>query len=147
MRPETSELVRSLTYFDLLDAPATKNCPNFHGVQDNIVFIDHDHPEDNAPQLKDPRDGDSTSSKANSYEVQMVLKILRYLAQQGYGTDTVVILTPYPGQLHKLRSALRKDNDSIFNDLDSFDLVRVGLLPSAEAKMSKELIRLATIGL
>ena len=146
MRPEISELVRSLTYPELLDAPATKNRPDLRGVQDNIVFINHDHPEDNAPQLKDRRDGDSTSSKTNSHEVQMVLKILRYLAQQGYGTDTIVILTPYLGQLHKLQSALKKDNDPILNDLDSFDLVRAGLLSPAEAKMSKKPIRLATIG-
>jgi hypothetical protein len=146
MRPEISELVRSLTYPELLDAPATKNRPDLRGVQDNIIFIDHDHPEDNAPQLKDRRDGDATSSKTNSHEVQMVLKILRYLAQQGYGTDTVVILTPYLGQLHKLQSALKKDNDPILNDLDSFDLVRAGLLSPADAKMSKKPIRLATIG-
>lgn len=147
MRPEISALVRELTYPELVDAPNTLNRPNLRGVQDNIIFINHDHPEDNSPQLADRRDGESTSSKQNSYEVMMILKILRYLAQQGYGTDTVVILTPYLGQLHKLQSTLKKDNDPVLNDLDSFDLVRAGLLSPADAKMSKKPIRLATIGI
>ncbi|RDB20814.1 NFX1-type zinc finger-containing protein 1 [Hypsizygus marmoreus] len=145
MRPEISALIRALTYPELVDATKTQNRPNLRGVQDNIVFVNHDHPEDNALQLKDRRDGDSTSSKHNTYEVEMVLKILRYLAQQGYGTDKVVILTPYLGQLQKLQAALKKDNDPILNDMDSFDLVRAGLLPAGTAKLTKRPIRLATI--
>jgi hypothetical protein len=74
------------------------------------------------------------------------LKMVRYLAQQGYGTEKIVILTPYLGQLHKLQEALREDNDPILNDLDSYDLVRAGLLPAASANINKKPIRLATIG-
>ncbi|KAG5647446.1 hypothetical protein DXG03_009376 [Asterophora parasitica] len=146
MRPEISALIRSLTYPELVDAPKTHNRPDLRGAQNNIIFVNHDHPEDNATHLADRRDGGSTSSKQNTYEVEMVLKILRYLAQQGYGTDSMVILTPYLGQLQKLQQALKKDNDPILNDLDSFDLVRAGLVPAATAKMTKRPIRLATIG-
>lgn len=77
----------------------------------------------------------------------MVLKILRYLGQQGYGTDKVVILTPYLGQLRALRDALKKDNDPILNDLDSADLVRAGLMTPSAARVVKKPIRLATIGM
>ena len=146
MRPEISSLIRELTYPDLVDAPGTKGRPDLRGMQDNIVFINHDHPEDENLRISDRRDMDSKSSKQNSYEVEMILKILRYLAQQGYGTDKTVILTPYLGQLQKLREALRTDNDPILNDLDSYDLVRAGLMPAAAAKLSKRPIRLATIG-
>jgi superfamily I DNA and/or RNA helicase len=135
MRPEISDLIRQLTYPDLIDAPGTKNRPHLRGIQDDIVFINHDHPEDENPQLPDRRDMASTSSKQNSHEVGMVLKIVRYLAQQGYGTEKIVILTPYLGQLQKLQAALRKDNDPILNDMDSYDLVRAGLLPEATAKL------------
>lgn len=78
----------------------------------------------------------------------MVLRILRYLAQQGYSTDQMVILTPYLGQLHKLQAELRKGRevDPLLNDLDSHDLVKAGLLTAAAAKMAKKPIRLATIG-
>lgn len=146
MRPEISALIRALTYPELVDAPKTKNRPNIRGIQDNTVFINHEYPEDEFLRLADKRDGAATSSKQNSFEVEMVLKIVRYLAQQGYGTDALVILTPYLGQLQQLQAALRKDNDPILNDMDSYDLVRAGLLPPATAKLSRRPIRLATIG-
>lgn len=146
MRPEISALIRELTYPELVDASTTKGRPNLRGVQDNIIFINHEHPEDDFLQLVDKRDGAATSSKQNSFEVDMVLKIVRYLAQQGYGTKTVVVLTPYLGQLQKLQAALKKDNDPILNDTDSYDLVRAGLLTQATASLSKRPIRLATIG-
>lgn len=76
----------------------------------------------------------------------MVLKIVRYLAQQGYGTDKIVILVPYLGQLREFRDALKDENDPILNDLDSYDLVRAGLLSPSAAKLSKKPIHLATIG-
>ncbi|KAF8806261.1 P-loop containing nucleoside triphosphate hydrolase protein [Phlegmacium glaucopus] len=145
MRPEISSLIRSLTYPELVDAPKTKNRPDLLGVRDNLMFIHHEHEEDEHSQLSDRRDMASTSSKQNTFEVQMVLKIVRYLGQQGYGTDKLVILTPYLGQLHKLRDALKKDNDPILSDLDSHELVKAGLVNPAEAKLAKKPIRLSTI--
>ena len=80
------------------------------------------------------------------FEVQMILKIVRYLGQQGYGTDNLVILTPYLGQLRAIMDALKKDNDPVLNDLDSYDLVRAGLLSGSAARSSNKQIRIATIG-
>ncbi|KIM44994.1 hypothetical protein M413DRAFT_25383 [Hebeloma cylindrosporum] len=145
MRPEISSLVRELTYPELCDAPKTLNRPNVLGLQDNIIFIHHEHPEDENPSISDRRDASSVSSKQNSFETSMILKIVKYIGQQGYGTDEIVVLTPYLGQLQNLRQALKKDNDPILNDLDSYELVRAGLVNSAEAKLSKKAIRLATI--
>lgn len=76
----------------------------------------------------------------------MVLKILRYLLQQGYKSEHLVILTPYLGQLRALRDALKKDNDLVLNDLDSHELNRVGLLGPLSTAKRKTQIRLATIG-
>ena len=146
MRPEIANLVRNLTYPDLVDADSTRNRPDLRGVRSNVVFIDHNKPEDEDMRVADMRDLGAKSSKRNTHEVLMILKILRYLAQQGYGTEKVVILTPYLGQLQNLRDALQKDNDPILNDLDSYDLVRAGLVTQADAKLSKKPIRLATIG-
>ena len=67
MHPEISDLVRQLTYPDLLDADRTKNRPNLRGVQDNIVFINHNKPEDGLPQLLEHNDMVSTTSKQNMY--------------------------------------------------------------------------------
>ncbi|KDR65734.1 hypothetical protein GALMADRAFT_106825 [Galerina marginata CBS 339.88] len=145
VRPEISSLIRHLTYPELIDAPKTKNRPNLLGVQDNIVFIHHEHLEDDDTHLAERREMASTSSKQNSFEVHMILKIVKYLAQQGYGTNQLVVLTPYLGQLHKLREILREDTDPVLNDLDSYELVRAGLLSPVDAKLARKPLRLATI--
>lgn len=146
MRPEISSLIRSLTYPGLIDAPKTQGRPDIRGLQSNLVFISHEHREDEAKETANWKDMSSISSKQNRFEVDMVLKCVRYLAQQGYGTEKIVILTPYLGQLHLLQSILSQDNDPILNDLDSFDLVRAGLLPAASAKLNRRKINLSTIG-
>ena len=148
MRPEISYYVRRLTYPDLIDGASTQNRPSLRGVQDNVVFITHDHPEDGDDELDDQRDEARRYTKQNKYEVEIVLKILWYLAKNGYGTDKIVILTPYLGQLHRLREALQKEasTNPVLNDLDSYDLVRAGLMTAAAAKLAKRSVRLATIG-
>lgn len=82
MRPEISTLIRELTYPDLVDAPNTQNRLPLRGLQDVIVFVNHTHLEDEL-DVQDRQDLTATSSKENIYEIEMVLKIVRYLAQQG----------------------------------------------------------------
>ena len=147
MCPEISSLVRHLTYPDLVDNEKTLNRPSPRGLQDRVIFFNHDHPEVGAIQIADRRDEGAKASKRNVFEAEMVLKIVRYLAQQGYGTDKLVVLTPYLGQLHLLRNQLSKENDPILNDLDSFDLVRAGLLSRASARLTERPIRISTIGI
>ena len=146
MRPEISALIRELTYPDLVDAPSTKSRPGIRGISNNIVFINHQHPEDEDARLADRGDAGSKTSKRNTYEAEMVLKIVRYLAQNGYGSEKLVVLTPYLGQLANLQDVLKADNDPVLNDLDSFDLIRAGLVTTAAAKTSKSPLKLATIG-
>ncbi|KAJ8076334.1 hypothetical protein PM082_000755 [Marasmius tenuissimus] len=147
MRPEISAFVRELTYPDLVDAPKTQNRPVIKGLQDFVIFLNHAHPEVEVGQVSERRDMNATTSKQNDFEVDMVVKTLKYLAQQGYGTDSVTILTPYLGQLHRLRRALAdgKEVDPVLNDLDSYDLIQAGLISAANAQVSRKSVRLATI--
>jgi hypothetical protein len=147
MRPELSSLVRHLTYPDLSDASDTQNRPNVRGFQDNLIFVSHEHPEEEAQDVPDWKDFNASSSKKNVFEANMTLKCVRYLAQQGYGTDQIVVLTPYLAQLRLLFDVLSKDNDPVLNDLDSYDLVRAGLMPAATAKLQKRRLRTSTIGM
>ena len=144
MRPEISSFVRQMTYPELVDAPKTLNRPDLRGFRDNVMFINHAFPEDDLPKVMEK--SGTGSSKQNSFEASMVLKCVRYLAQQGYGSDKIVILTPYLGQLQLLHDLLSKENDPVLNDLDSHDLVRAGLLSSEAARLSNRPLRLATIG-
>lgn len=144
-RPELSAPLRILTYPDLIDAPSTHNRPDIRGFRDNYIFVNHSHLESelkNSKELHDAR----TSSKQNEFECQMILKCVRYLAQQGYGSDKVAVITPYLGQLKLLRDQLSQWNDPILNDLDKFDLIRAGLLTELGSKTSKPSLRISTIG-
>jgi hypothetical protein len=146
MRPQISTLIRNLTYPELEDAPKTKNRPALRGFQDNVIFVSHSYPELNADRIADRRDDGSNSSKENEYEAEMVLKCLRYIGQQGYTTDKIVILTPYLGQLFLLKKKLSIENDPVLNDLDSFELIRAGLMTPAAANVGKARIKISTIG-
>ena len=146
MRPELAEFVRDLTYPDLVDAARTKNRPNIRGLQDNMVFLNHTQHEIDMNNVPDWKDTTSPSSKNNPFEAKMALKCVRYLGQQNYKTDSIVVLTPYLGQLRLLIDELGKDNDPVLNDLDSHDLVRAGLMPAETAKIGKPQLRISTIG-
>ena len=146
MRPEISSLIRCLTYPKLVDAPKTQGRPDLRGFRDNIVFVDHNYAEQDQSHDARSEDFALSSSRRNDFEATMVTKCVRYLAQQGYGTEKMVVLTAYLAQLKLLRDHLSKTNDPILNDLDSYDLVRAGLLPAASANMAKRSIHLSTIG-
>ncbi|PVI03012.1 P-loop containing nucleoside triphosphate hydrolase protein [Periconia macrospinosa] len=147
MRPELANFVRELTYSALVDASSTKGRPNVKGLQDNVIFLNHARNEEQMQNIRDWKDGTSPSTKRNPHEIHMAIKCLRYLSQQEINmpTEKIVILTPYLGQLHLLRNELSKDNDPILNDLDSHDLVRAGLVPSATAQMNKPKVKISTI--
>jgi superfamily I DNA and/or RNA helicase len=145
MRPEISTLVRELTYPELVDAETTKARPNIRGFSDNVIFVNHDRSEEEDRRIKDPREI-ASSSKKNLYEAEMVLKTVRYLAQQGYGSDDIVVLTPYLGQLKMLQDILARENDPILNDLDASDLSRAGLLCKvAVTSPKKRSVHISTI--
>jgi hypothetical protein len=145
MRPEISSMIRHLTYPDLTDAISTGNRSDLRGFQDNVVFFNHAEPEDVLKGSQETKDG-KTLTKQNRYEAQMVLKIVKYLAQQGYGSDKLVVLTPYVGQLKLLREELSKENDPILNDLDRGELVKAGLLTDLSSKRIGPSLRISTIG-
>lgn len=146
MCPEISSLVRRLTYPGLEDDEKTKSRPEPRGLCDRVILFNHSSLEASFTEISDRRDEGSKQSKQNIFEANIVLKIVKYLGQQGYGTDKLVVLTPYLGQLSLLKETLSKQNDPVLNDLDSYDLVRAGLLSQAGANHSKRQLKLSTIG-
>lgn len=146
MHPEISQLVRFMTYPNLEDGEKTLNRPQIRGLSDRVTFVNHHAPESSANELGDRLDENQTSSKENKFEAQMILKTVKFLAQQGYKTENIVILTPYLGQLRLLRDMLSRDNDPLLSDLDSHELLRAGLVTTAASKLGKTQIRLSTIG-
>ncbi|KAJ5939590.1 hypothetical protein N7466_002724 [Penicillium verhagenii] len=145
MCPEISDLVRTLTYPQLEDDEKTKTRPEPRGLSDRVIFFDHRNFEEQFSDVTDRRDEGTKQSKQNIFEAEIVLKIVKYLGQQGYGTDKLVVLTPYLGQLSLLRQTLSKQNDPVLNDLDSHELLQAGLLSHASAKHNKQPIKLSTV--
>ena len=145
MRPDISSMIRRLTYPDLTDAKSTLNRANLRGFRDNVIFVNHAHLETELNNGRELNDG-YTASKQNELEGQMILKCVRYLAQQGYRSEKLVVITPYLGQLKLLRDRLSHTNDPILNDLDKFDLIRAGLVTNVSPKASKPTLRISTIG-
>ncbi|OAA59143.1 CbxX/CfqX [Niveomyces insectorum RCEF 264] len=137
MCPAISVFSREDTYPEMLDAPgSTDNRPAPRGVRDRVVFLNHGHPEDHDACLVDRRDPDCKASKSNAFEAAMVLRCVRYLCQQGYGTQNMVVLTPYLGQVRLLTQRLREDEDdldAVLSDLDAVQLLQAGLLPNSNS--------------
>lgn len=146
MHPDISLLVKELTYPDLEDGPKTSTRETIRGLDDRVIFVNHSHPELQNDRIGDRRDQGSKSSKENDFEAKMVLKTVRFLAQQGYGTKNMVVLTPYLGQLRLVRDMLMDEVDPLLSDLDSHELIRAGLMTKAAAKVDKSPLRISTIG-
>ncbi|KAM5356653.1 hypothetical protein ACJ41O_003299 [Fusarium nematophilum] len=143
--PDISYYPRMLAYPNLKDALKTSKRSPIRGLRNRVAFVHHERPEDDMAELSERRDPITKTSKKNLHEAQMVLKMVKYLGQQGYKTEDMVVLTPYLGQLSLLRETLRKDTDPYLTDIDSHDLVRAGLLSHAAAKVNKKPLRLSTI--
>ncbi|KAF7561335.1 hypothetical protein G7046_g2807 [Stylonectria norvegica] len=143
--PDISYFTQILAYPDLKDVPSTYDRAPIRGLPSRVTFVHHEQPEEEMGDVGERRDPSIKGSKRNLFEAQMVLKMVRYLGQQGYKSENMVVLTPYLGQLALLRDTLTRENDPYLNDLDSCDLLRAGLIPEAAAKVNKKPLRLSTI--
>ncbi|KAF9584716.1 hypothetical protein BGW38_005440 [Lunasporangiospora selenospora] len=111
MRPEISSLIRTALYPHLADGDKVREYPPVTGMRDSLYFMDHDHPEDGKDQ-----DG---SSYSNKFEVQMIEALAFYLIKNGYDKEgDIAVLTPYLGQLSKLRDGLGKSFAIMLDERD-----------------------------
>lgn len=145
MHPDISIFPRALTYPDLRDGPKTHAREPIRGLRDRVIFINHEHPETADTDLMDRMEPGVSGSRRNQFEALHILRTVRYLAQQGYGTDKMVVLAAYLGQVRLLRDTLAKENDPVLNDLDASDLIRAGLITQAASKVHKRPLRISTI--
>ncbi|CAI5537654.1 unnamed protein product [Closterium sp. Naga37s-1] len=119
MRPEIADLVRYTIYPDLRDHPFVQGYPDVRGMAVNLHFWDHDSPESGRD------DPDGGKSKSNAGEAAMVVALATYLLQQGYAGGEITILTPYVGQLLKLRQALSQVVDVRLGEGDAEEVEKV----------------------
>lgn len=131
MRPEISILIRETIYDKLVDHPCTTLHPNVVGMRNNVFWLDHDYVED-----QKQAEVHHQKSQSNAWEVQMVHALVRHVVRQGiYASNDIAVLTPYTGQLQKLRTVLRNDFEVVLSERDEDALAKDGFTstgPSSE---------------
>jgi len=115
MRPEISSLIRN-TLYPYLEDGQNVNYPDVSGMGSNLYFMDHSHPVDSKDQY-------GPQSFSNTFEVKMVEALVHYLMMNGYHhPGDIAILTPYLGQLSKLRACLSGNFVLVMNERDQEQL-------------------------
>ncbi|OAL52703.1 hypothetical protein IQ07DRAFT_535610 [Pyrenochaeta sp. DS3sAY3a] len=130
MRPEVSSLIRETIYPKLIDHSSTTRLPDVVGMRKNVYWLDHDNLE-----AGDQADIHHNKSKSNDWEVEMVHALVRHVVRQGvYSSSDIAVLTPYTGQLQKLRTAMRNDFEIVVSDRDQDALVKDGFDAQASSE-------------
>ena len=123
MYPTIAELVRSTLYPKLQDHPDVSAYPEVDGMRGRLFWLDHTKKEDQSPS-----NSAQSLSKTNAWEVEMVAALVSHLVRQGvYRHEDIAVLTPYLGQLQKLKQRLRSSFAIVVGDRDSEDLEAKGL--------------------
>ncbi|KAI1371941.1 P-loop containing nucleoside triphosphate hydrolase protein [Hypoxylon crocopeplum] len=143
MHPSISNLIRGTVYDSLQDAENVQNYPEVAGMRRRLFWFDHNKPE-SPPDPNHP----TNTSRTNDFEVDMVCALLSHLVRQGvYGRSDIAVLTPYLGQLHKLRERLQCSFEVFVDEKDLDDLREKGLdaSPHAHKQTLGSCLRLATV--
>lgn len=123
MHPSIAELVRSTLYPQLQDHESVFIYPQIDGVRKRLFWLDHDKKEDDSSTNLT-----QSFSKTNAWEVEMVAALVSHLVRQGvYGNEDIAVLTPYLGQLQKLKQRLRSSFTIVVGDRDMEELETKGL--------------------
>jgi hypothetical protein len=127
MHPSISELVRVPLYPDLQDHPSVLEYPEVDGMRDRLYWLDHQEKED-------PRPTQAVSlSRTNTFEVEMVAALVSHLVRQGtYRNEDIAVITPYLGQLQKLKKRLANSFEIVVGDRDQEELEAQGLQDDLE---------------
>ncbi|KAK5189250.1 hypothetical protein LTR47_011248 [Exophiala xenobiotica] len=121
MRPEISMLIRETIYPKLKDHPSTLDLPAVVGLRKSVYWLDHKNYEEGQHSEVHHK------SHSNSWEVEMVRGLVRHVVRQGaYKSSDIAVLTPYTGQLQKLRSVMRNDFEILLSDRDQDALEKDG---------------------
>ena len=146
MHPSISRLIRKTLYPMLKDAPTVEGYPEVTGMRKRLYWLDHTH-------FEVGKDESSTTSYSNDFEIEMVGALVSHLVRQSvYKAKDIAILTPYLGQLHRLRQDLASRFEIVVSERDIQNLEAAGLealLPTPSPETSRttllNALRIATV--
>ncbi|KAJ6126000.1 hypothetical protein N7471_010493 [Penicillium samsonianum] len=100
-------------YPKLEDHESVTTLPNVAGMRNNLFWLDHKCDENSED------DGSRVKSHSNQWEVDMATALVRHLVRQGeYKSADIALLTPYTGQLRKLRTSLSNEFEICLSERD-----------------------------
>lgn len=133
MHPSIAELIRSTLYPRIQDHSSLSDYPVVEGMRKRLFWLDHDNKEDSSLNSAQPL------SKTNNWEVEMVTALVFHLVRQGvYRNEDIAVLTPYLGQLQKIKQRLQSSFAIIVNDRDMKILDSRGMEDNEEEDSSSE---------
>jgi len=101
MKTKFAEFVRIIYgETEYQDYPDVLKRPDVLGIEKDMFFITHNKLEGESEGLK---------SKFNDYEAKYLVKLCKYLLQQGYKTNQITILTFYLGQTLRIKKFLKEN--------------------------------------
>ncbi|KAF2117095.1 putative NF-X1 finger and helicase domain protein [Lophiotrema nucula] len=125
MHPSISALIRPL-YPNLEDATKVQMYPEVAGMRKRLFWLNHKFLEAGAET-----DELVATSKSNEFEVEFCACLVAHLLAQGvYQSQDIAVITPYLGQLFKLRQRLSKQYEILSDDRDLEALASADLIPS-----------------
>lgn len=134
MRPSISSILRQTLYPELKDDASVEQYPDVAGMRQNVYWLDHDHLETGAGAVEQ-----ASMSKSSKFEVDYVVGLAAHLLSQGvYKPKDIAVITPYLGQLFKLRTALSAISNVALDDRDKAQLQQYVTQESEWADPEKE---------
>lgn len=128
MHPSIAEMVRSTLYHQLKDGENVQTLPEVMGMGRRLFWLDHQELEAGASGL-DPH----STSHSNDFEVEMAAALVSHLVRQGHYTpEDIALLTPYLGQLQRLRHRMAAEPTFSVN-VDERDLEELEELDAAKS--------------
>ncbi|KXH26632.1 hypothetical protein CSIM01_02933 [Colletotrichum simmondsii] len=122
MHPSIAELVRSTLYPSLSDSENVQDYPEIPGMARRLFWLHHESPESGGKSDQDSVE----TSYSNDFEIELVSALVSHLLRQGvYKSGEIAVLTPYLGQLNKLRQKLSSVMQIVINDRDMDDLAEM----------------------
>src|SRR5690242_2791008 len=96
-------------------------------MRDRLYWLDHQEKED-------PRPAQAVSlSRTNTFKVDMITSLVSHLVRQRtYGSEDIAVITPYLGQLQKIKKRLASAFEIVVGDRDQEDLEAQGLQDDQE---------------
>lgn len=125
MHPSISRLIQKTLYDDLQNSPSVLDYSEVVGMQHRLFWLDHQNYE-----ASHNHDEHVTTSHSNDWEINMTTALVSHLVKQGvYASTDIAVLTPYLGNLVKLRHKLSGAFQVVLDERDMVSLQAEGLDP------------------